>query len=140
MGAVNLEVIFEKQQFDVCFLVPDSLTTEAILGRDFLKSNKCIIDVAKGIITFGDADFTLKLNCAAGNSQIAHVSITLNDTLQVPACSEVAVLANVPNAVSGGTWIVEGSTSSQPALLVARTLLNPTSKSVPVRLLNPRSE
>ena len=68
MGAVYLEVTFEKQQFDVCFLVADSLTTEAILGQDFLKSNKCIIDVAKSVITFGDTSFTLKLNCATGDS------------------------------------------------------------------------
>ena len=43
-GAVHLQVIFERQQFNVCFLVADSLTTEAILGRDFLKDNSCIID------------------------------------------------------------------------------------------------
>ena len=120
-------------------MVADSLTTEAILGRDFLSNNKCVIDVAKSLITFGTVGVTLKLNCTTGVSQIAHVSITLSDSLQVPACSEVEVMADVPDAVSGGTWIIEGTSSSRPALLVARMLVTPASKSVPVRLLNPRT-
>ena len=140
LGAVHLQVIFERQQFNVCFLVADSLTTEAILGRVFLKDNSCVIDVEKNLITFGNVGFTLKLNCLAGDSQIAHVSITLSNTLQVPACCEVEVMVNVPDGIAGGTWIVEGNTSTRQALLVARTLVTPTSKAVPVRLLDPRPE
>ena len=116
LGAVHLQVIFERQQFNVCFLVADSLTTEAILGRDFLKDNSCVIDVGKNLITFGNVGFTLKLNCLAGDSQIAHVSVTLSNTLQVPACCEVEVMVNVPDGIAGGTWIVEGNTSTRQAL------------------------
>ena len=122
------------------FLVAYSLTTEAILGRDFLKDNSCVIDVGKNLITFGNVGFTLKLNCLAGDSQIAHVSVTLSNTLQVPACCEVEVMVNVSDGIAGGTWIVEGNISTRQALLVARTLVTPTSKAVPVRLLNPRPE
>ena len=132
LGAVHLQVIFERQQFNVCVLVADSLTTEAILGRDFLKDNSCVIDVGKNLITFGNVGFTLKLNCLAGDSQIAHVSVTLSNTLQVPACCEVEVMVNVPDGIAGGTWIVEGNTSTRQALLVARTPVTPTSKAVPV--------
>ena len=140
IGAVHLHVIFEKQQFTVFFLVADSLTAEAILERDFLRHNNYVIDVGKNLITFGNVGVTLKLSCLAGDSQIASVSVTLHDTLQVPASSEVEVIANVPEAASGGTWIVEGSTLGKQALFVARTLVTPVGKSVPLRLLNPRSE
>lgn len=92
------------------------------------------------MITFGNMGVTLKLSCLAGDSQIASVSITLHDTLQVPASSEVEVMANVPEAASSGTWIVEGSTSGKQTLLVARTLVTPVGESVPLQLLNPRPE
>ena len=36
LGVVHFHVVFEQQQFNVDFLVADSLTTEAILGKDFL--------------------------------------------------------------------------------------------------------
>ena len=72
--------------------------------------------------------------------RIAHVSVTLSNTLQVPACCEVEVMVNVPDGITGGTWIVEGNISTRQALLVARTLVTSTSKAVPVRLLNPRPE
>ena len=49
-------------------------------------------------------------------------------------------MVNVPDGIAGGTWIVEGNTSTIQALLVARTPVTPTSKAVPVRLLNPRPE
>ena len=53
IGAAYVQVTFELQQFNVCFLVADSLTTEAILGRDFLSNNNCVIDVGKNLITLG---------------------------------------------------------------------------------------
>ena len=88
---------------------------------------------------FNNIGVTLKLNCSAGVSQVAHVSITLSNSLQVPACSEVEVMADIPDAASGGALIIEGTSLSRPALLVARMLVTPASKSVPVRLLNPRA-
>ena len=107
IGAAYVQVTFELQQFNVCFLVADSLTTEAILGRDFLSNNNCVIHVGKNLITFGNVGVALKLNCSAGVSQVAHVSITLSNSLQVPACSEVEVMADIPDAVSGGAWIIQ---------------------------------
>ena len=87
-----MQMTSELQQFNVCFLIADSLTTEAILGQEFLSNNNS--DVGKSLITFGNAVVTLKLNCSTGVSQVAHVSVTLSDSLQVPACGEVEVMAN----------------------------------------------
>ena len=124
LGAVHLEVTFEKQPFTVGFLVVASLITEAMLGHDFLRYNNCVIDVGKSLITFSNVGITLKLNSSAMDSQLAYVNITLSDSLQVPGCSEVEVLATIPEAVSSGTWIVERNTSGRQALLIARTLVN----------------
>ena len=76
MGIFN--VVFEQQQFNVNFLVADSLTTEArvyyvllteaILGRDFLRDNHCVIDVGRNLIKFEIVGITLKLTCSSGDS------------------------------------------------------------------------
>ena len=50
LGAANFHVLLEQQQFDVCFLVADSLTTEAIPGKDFLRDSHCVIDVGRDFI------------------------------------------------------------------------------------------
>ena len=86
IGAEHLSTVLEQQQFNVNFLVADSLTTEAILGRDFLKDNHCIIDVDKSLIKFETAGVALNLMGSSHNSQVAHVSV-VDATLQVPGCS-----------------------------------------------------
>ena len=140
LGAANVHVVLEQQQFDVCFLVADSLTTEAILGRDFLRDNHCVIDVGRNLIKFDTAGLTLKLLCSPGDSQIAHVSVMVDSVLQVPGCSEMEIMAKVPSAAIGGTSIVESSPANSKAVMIARTLVTPTDQCVPVRLLNPQPE
>ena len=39
-----------------------------------------------------------------------------------------------------GTWIVEGNRAGRYGVMVARSVVCPTSQAVPVRLLNPREE
>ena len=140
LGVVHFHVVFEQQQFNVDFLVADSLTTEAILGRDFLRDNHCVIDVGRNLIKFEAAGITLKLTCSSGDSQIAHVSVVVDSVLQVPGCSEVEIMAKVPSAAEGGSWIVESNPTNTNAVMVARTLVTPNNQMVPVRVLNPRPE
>ena len=63
LGAAHFNVVLEQQQFDVHFLVANSLTTEAILGRDFLRDNHCVIDVGRNLVKFEAAGLILKLLC-----------------------------------------------------------------------------
>ena len=140
IGSVHLNIVLEQQQFNANFLVADSLTTEAILGRDFLRDNHCVIDVGKSLIKFENAGITLNLMGSAHNSQIAHVSVIVDATLQVPGCSEIDIMAKVPSVAKGGSWIVESIPAKNNAVMVARTLVSPCNQMVPVRVLNPRPE
>ena len=140
LGAAHFNVVFEQQHFDIYFLVADSLTTEAILGRDFLKANHCVIDVGKNLIMFEHVGLTLNLTCSPGDSQIAHVSVIVDNVLQVPACSEIEVMAKVPSAATGGSWIVENNPANRNVVMVARTLVTPNNQTVLIRLFNPKPE
>ena len=64
----------------------------------------------------------------------------VDSVLQVPGCSEMEIMAKVPSAATGGTWIVESSPANSKAMVIARTLVTPTDQTVPVCLLNPRPE
>ena len=44
---------------------------------------------------------------SAHNSQIGHVSVIVDATLQVPGCSEIDIMAKVLSVAKGGSWIVE---------------------------------
>ena len=83
---------------------------------------------------------TFNLICPAGTSQIAHVNVVLTDTFRVPGCSEIEIMAAVPDAASEGTWIIEGDVMKRNPLLVARALVTLTDMAVPICLLNPRPE
>ena len=140
IGAVHLSIVLEQQQFNVNFFVADSLTTEAILGRDFLRDNHCIIDVGKSLIKFETAGVILNLMGSSHNSQVAYVSVVVDATLQVPGCSEIDIMAKVPSVATGESWIIESNSTKNNAVMVARTLVSPCNQMVPVRVLNPRPE
>ena len=139
-GKAQVQIEFAKETFDVQVIVVESLTTEAILGRDFLVSNNCVVNVGKHLLHFENHRITVSLDSPPDGQQIAHVSVILDDTLQIPPRSEVEVMAKIPEVATGGTWLVEGSQKEHNAVLVARAVVTPERREVPVRLLNVREE
>jgi hypothetical protein len=61
------------------------------------------------------------------------------DTIRIPPCSEVFVMANLTDTGGGSTYLVE-SAGGRAGALVARALVEPKGGKVPVNLLNPRAE
>ena len=43
-GYANIPVKLEKDTFNMRVIIVDSLTTEAIMGMNFLKENDCTVD------------------------------------------------------------------------------------------------
>ena len=138
-GTAEVRIMLSEEEFDTLVYVVDSLTTEVILGRDFLKKHSCVIDVGQNLIQFGGRGLTMALDSEAGGQQVAFVSVMLESELKVPAYSEVEVVAKVPRAASNRSWIVEGEVD-QKAVLVARSIVHPEGQEVPLRLLNPRKD
>ena len=46
-GYTNISIKLEKDTFHMRITIVDSLTTEAIMGMDFLEESDCTIDIAK---------------------------------------------------------------------------------------------
>ena len=75
-------------------------------------------------------------NCPAPQS----LNISLVDTLQIPAMSEIEVMARAEEPVLGGVWMIERGVQDRTPVTTASALVKPTKQGFPVRLLNSRSE
>ena len=136
-GIAKVNIDLAGENFEAQVVIVDSLTNEAILGKDFLKANQCIIDVSRETLHFKTRGITLSLNSPPGDHQVARVSVMLDDALEVPPRSEMEIMASIPKAVTPGTWIVEGESN---AILVARAVVSPNGQKVPVRIANVRDD
>ena len=136
-GIAQVDIDLAGEKFNTQMVVVDSLTNEAILGKDFLRTNRCIIDVSRETLHFDSRGITLSLNSPPGNQQVARVTVMLDDTLEVPPRSEMEIMVSVPKAATTGTWIVEGESN---AVLVARAVVSPNEQKVPVRIANVRED
>ncbi len=57
----------------------------------------------------------------------------MDSKLKVPARSEIEVMASVPKAATdGSSWLVEGSSVERNPLLVARSIVSPKKKEIPM--------
>ena len=118
-------------------IIVDSLTTEAIIGMDFLEENDCTIDIAKKCLYFPRVRMSIPF---CNVTEVAQVDVTLDTSIQVPPMSEIEVMAKVESGGNTGTWLLEGKSSKGLSVQVANALVCPSSQRVPVRLLNPHSE
>ena len=116
---------------------------EAILGLDFVESNHCVIDCGHRNLTFPSRRLSLEL-LPQGSSKTEKniaVGLILTQKVAIPPASEMEVMAALEDTTSRkGTWIVEGNRAGRYGVMVARSVVCPTSQTVPVRLLNPREE
>eukprot|EP00731_Ephydatia_muelleri_P014191 Em0007g1501a len=144
-GVAGLPLSLEGNIFNVPFVVTDDILVEAILGLDFVESNHCVIDCGHRNLTFPSRRLSLKLlpqgsSKTEKNKNIA-VGLILTQKVTIPPASEMEVMAALEDTTSRkGTWIVEGNRAGRYGVMVARSVVCPTSQAVPVRLLNPREE
>ena len=129
------------KMFAVDTVIVESLTSEGILGLDFLEKYECIIDAANGVLTLGDSGLHIQLQKATRSKSTEPalpVHVCLNDTIVIPPRSEVLTFATTSADVRG-TWLVdEQTTKNNVAVRVARAIVHPQDSKVPVCLLNPR--
>jgi hypothetical protein len=103
-------------------VVASSLKAEAILGVDFLEQNSCVINAAKRILHLHGLAIP---ETTKPSPEVVQASVLLQETLQIPALSEVEVMINTSHPLEDGTWLLEGMSDKNSPFLTARTLGNP---------------
>ena len=137
-ACVNLELGGKKFQTNV--VVVSLLTSEAILGLDFLQAQQATIDLGHKTLHLRESgcniplDVPTPIQSCSGNQQIRPIN-----TVEVPPRSMMEVPAYFETAVSG-VWLVEGAANKCSQVAIARAIVQPTSTIIPVCVLNVSEE
>ena len=144
-GQTQVDIVLSGVQFKVQTLVVSPLSTEAILGLDFLQQHGATVDLDKSRICLGEKHkhLMLPMEKSGENTTPSHstVLVSMPDTVRVPPNSEIEVIAAVQGHMCAGPVLLEeGKKRLAAAVAVARAVVEPRDGQVPVRLLNPRNE
>ena len=131
--------------FECTVVIADGLTTEAILGIDFLEANKCTLDMGNRTLCFPGSQ-SLRVSPASSTSPVSPITVSLVDTVRIPPESELEVMAHVhtdnhPKCTQlTQPCMLEQTPLKRLPVCVARALVTPSPAGVPIRLLNPSAE
>ena len=136
-ACVELELEGAKK-FTTEVVVVSPLTSEAILGLDFIKRHRARIDLENKQLHLTDCNLPLReLEPVTAVKR----KVRAERTAEVPPFSVVEVIAYLKEPVEESTtWLLEETTEKRAPAAVARALVQPAGTRVPVWLLNPRAE
>ena len=143
LGACTVEVMFNgvDKKFLTGVCVAETITTELILGRDFLQKYNCTVEMGTiNKLNFGRDDLTVEFGREDSQKPAVVAKVSLDQAVSLPPYSECELMVKVPvHSSNSSTWLVE-SVSEKRSVDVARALVVPTEGKIPIRLLNSRSE
>ena len=140
-GTANITITILNQTFPLQVAIIDNLTTPVILRLDFLEANQCSLNIGERLLYIPNCKSPIPVcdnnQCATSASQ--PILATLLSTQRIPPFSEVETLAYVSADDIKEPHLLEPF-SPNSAVFVARALVNPTNRTIPIRLLNPSDE
>lgn len=121
-GMATVEIGLRGKLLPSEVVIASSLKAEAILGVDFLEQNGCVINAAKRILHLHGLAIPVTTK---PSPEVVQASVLLQETLRIPALSEVEVMVSTSQLLEDGTWLLEGMSDKNLPFLIARTLGNP---------------
>ena len=128
----EIQVQVAGQSFPIRMLIVDNLSTEAILGLDFMEANQCSLAVGERLLHFPSCKYPISVTGNCHNPPVANV--VMEETRIIPPYSELEVMAIIPTMCLGKPYILE-STPIKTAVIAARALIESTGEIITVRLL-----
>ena len=98
LGSATVTLTVAETAFPARVLIVKQLTTEAILGVDFLAENGCIVEVRKKILYFPNHGVSSPIH---SNSKyvLPPTGVILVETVRIPAFCEMEVMATTQTSV-----------------------------------------
>ena len=124
-GTTTIVLNVQGMSFEAKVLIVEGLTTDGILGLDFLQFHKCSINIHKRCLYFSGLRVQIPLSspisCSTGDVSISAIAAI---TTSIPAHCEQDILVGTNSAVDG-TWLMEHNLQSCncSGLQVARSLV-----------------
>jgi len=133
-GSVIVELEISAKTFKQEVIIVDALTSEGILGLNFLEANNCVLDLGRGELCSGQTRIPLSAKELQMNS-IRHVEVLIPETLTIAAMSEIEIMGRVPQNCEGA-WMVEDKPVKKHHVIIARAIVVPKDGKVPLRIIN----
>ena len=103
-------------------IITDSMTTDSILGMDFLESRSCLIDLGSETLHF-PLDNTDALLEPPDISDQHPIGVCLIDTVKIPPLSEIEVLLKPYTDIGSEEWLLEPDVMNKQPANVARSIV-----------------
>lgn len=141
-GSTQQQLQLQGETFPVKMIVADALMSDVILGRDFLRTHGCIVELSKNrdVLHFKERGMMVTLSDSTDKPYVSCINVVLENTIQMPPHSEIETTGRVPPTTPNEIWMVENSKQERNACMVARAIVKPEGVHVPLRLLNLRDE
>ena len=154
-GVTTLVFSIAGQKVKGDFLVTNRLSSEAILGLDFLEQNQCIINAEQHTVHLrGVAVAIGTSNRQKPATAVGQLCLAAAEKTVIPPLSEVEIMAIVREKERPSNdlrhsyaYLVEAAASNKNPLIVANAIVSPPAAGssinvplVPIRLANPSSE
>ena len=110
-GSAVIPFTIAGLSFQQEFIIAEQITAHAILGLNFLESNKCVLNLASKEISVGHRG-VLSLTTNSFHTAQSQVKVTVVKTLEILATSELEIMSRIHTDTAGGTWLVEGERQS----------------------------
>ena len=137
-GRCQLQISLGTFSFTHDVVIAD-ISTEGILGLDFLKQHKCLVDVSLGKLYVGGMEHELQLQ-----GHLGCFNVSLKETITIPPMSEMICPGRLllpSDKIISEALMVEANERFQKSgkALVARSLIN-AKEDVALRLMNVSSQ
>ena len=139
-GCASVNLILGQETFESEVVVASPLTSEKIIGIDFLLKEQAAIDILAGRLHLRGRGCDVKLKSPASvNDQVAHYPIGSAETVELPPRSMMQIMGSV-KVPTKGVWLLEGPIKKSLPVTVTCTLVEPTNTRIPVHVVNPLEE
>ncbi|KAL5509623.1 hypothetical protein EMCRGX_G005023 [Ephydatia muelleri] len=129
LGRAKIQLNIGASLVTTSVIITDNLTSDGILGMDFLQDNSCTIDIPrKKLILAGGTVFHL---CQKASLTY---DVRLAETTIIPPRCEIEVVGK-SELPPYGLWLLEGHHLKSQSVVIARAILE-TCTFIPVRVLN----
>lgn len=117
-------------------IVVEELSVPCILGFDFLSKNGAQLNIDQRTMQIQAT--TIQCDLESRLPSLFRVSLT--ETLSIPAYTEMIIPGQIMSTVECDTAIIETSMLKADGILLARTLIDPRRKIIPLRVVNMTGE
>ena len=139
-GCASVKLELGGNEYSTDIVVVSPLTSEGILGLNFLQQQKAVIDLSNRKLHLERDGHDIPLaNPTQLKDHPTEPQVRALRTVEVPPRSFLEVTGCLDAAVDG-IWVLEEAAEKHHPFAVARALVEPTTTTIPVRILNPSSE